>query len=185
MYLPKIIAICGHKMSGKDTLAKYIIEKYNYKHIKIASKLKDTMKLLFGFTDEQLEVNKETIDPRWQITPRQAMQYFGTDIMQFHIKHLLPNMERKFWIKSIVTEIDSCPDPELCFVISDLRFLHEYNELTKYDLKVIQVDRFHKHDPHLSENEYKSIPYNVLLKNTGTESDLRTAFDAELNKWQQ
>ena len=45
--LPKIIAVCGYKRSGKDTIAKYLNKKYNYKHLKITYKLKECLKLLF------------------------------------------------------------------------------------------------------------------------------------------
>ncbi len=44
---PQIIAICGYKRSGKDTIAQYLVKKYNYKHHKITHKLKECIKLLF------------------------------------------------------------------------------------------------------------------------------------------
>ena len=30
--LPKIIALCGYKGSGKDTVAEYLVDKYKYNH---------------------------------------------------------------------------------------------------------------------------------------------------------
>ena len=176
MNISRIIAICGHKRCGKDTLANYISHKYGYEHIKIASKLKDTMKLLFGFTDEQLEIEKETIDPTWGITPRKAMQFFGTEIMQFQLQKIMPEIDRCFWIRSTIAAMN----PEKTYVISDMRFLHEHQELIKKfkNVTVIRINRYSKtFDTHISETEYNNIPYDILLNNNGTIESLLASFE--------
>ena len=99
----KIIIIGGKKSSGKDTVADYITKKYNFKKMAIANKLKSIVKILFDFSDEQLnnEILKEKLDKNWKITPRQAMQFIGTDMFQFQIQKLCPNVGRNFWINSL------------------------------------------------------------------------------------
>jgi len=54
--LPKIILLSGSKRSGKDTFANYLEEHYGYKHIKITTKLKNCIKMLFDLEDEDLEI---------------------------------------------------------------------------------------------------------------------------------
>lgn len=49
-----IIGICGKASSGKDTSAKYLVEKYGYVQISLAEPIKDFSKHLFGFSQEQL-----------------------------------------------------------------------------------------------------------------------------------
>jgi hypothetical protein len=191
----KIIAICGLKRSGKDTLANIISEKYTYEHVKISKKLKETCKLLFNFTDDQMEKDiKEEIDPRWGVSPRKCMQYFGTEMMQYQIQNLL-NIGKKFWINSLLNEIDGNMNDKK-YVISDLRFLHEYEEIKKRNGIIICVDRIltrssHQgvdhlmnrvsehgdvslneaiEDPHISEQEYKKFDYDLIIKNDTVES---------------
>ena len=52
--MKKIIAICGAKRSGKDLLAKHIINKYGYEKISFAEPLKEIVKLIFNFNDIQV-----------------------------------------------------------------------------------------------------------------------------------
>ena len=68
---PDIILLCGKKRSGKDTIAEYLVENYNFKHYKITQKLKDCVKVLFNIDDYQsknsnlskLEYYKQIIKP--------------------------------------------------------------------------------------------------------------------------
>ena len=182
----KIIAICGLKRSGKDTLANIISEHYNYEHVKISKKLKETCKILFNFTDDQMEKDiKEEIDPRWGVSPRKCMQYFGTELMQYQIQNLL-SIGKKFWINSLLNEIDLNDVNDKKYVISDLRFLHEYEEIKKRNGIVICVDRVKTdqgnqgnqgnqgveatEDLHISEQEYKKFDYDLIIKNDTVDS---------------
>ena len=46
--LPKIIALCGYKGSGKDTVAEYLVTKYKYNHYKRHKKIwSDLFLILF------------------------------------------------------------------------------------------------------------------------------------------
>ena len=164
-YLPKIIAITGAKRSGKDTLANYISARYDYEKIKLATPLKQSVCALFNFTEEQVEnESKEFIDARWGITHRKAMQFFGTEMMQYKIQELLPDIERKFFVKSMINRMN----PNKYYVISDMRFMHEYEEIAKLNPFIIRIDRPAldiPHDEHPSESEYTQIPFHLYLKN--------------------
>lgn len=175
--LPRVIALCGARRTGKDTIANYISSTLGYEHIKITAPLKAICKTLFHFTDEQLETDiKEHIDERWGVSPRQAMQFLGTEIFQYKIQELLPQVERKFWINSLVTHILS--NPEKKYVISDLRFIHEFEELKSsidnvFTIKIVS-NRVCSNttDTHSSECEYKSIQEDILVINNGTKEEL-------------
>ena len=136
-----IILLCGFKRCGKDTFANYISQTYNYTHLKISQKLKDSLQILFDFNDDQIEGNKkDVLDKQWNITPRQAMQFVGTDMFQHQIQKLIPNINRDFWIKNISNEIERKYNttPSENIVISDLRFIHEINYLSNLSLAQIQ-----------------------------------------------
>jgi len=177
--VPKVIAICGVMRSGKDTIANYICEKYDYKHVKIADTLKKTVSVLFGFTQEQLECeSKDSIDKSWGITPRAAMQFLGTEIMQYEIQKLLPNIGRKFWISSVVAKLNS----KDVYVISDMRFVHEYEYLVEHFQKenvyVIKVQRPNiVSSQHASEKEFEQIKEDILIVNDSCISSLQKKID--------
>ena len=181
-----IIAICGPKRAGKDTIADHLISKYNYEKIKIADPLKSVTKELFGFTEDQIGETdaKDIIDERWGITPRRALQFFGTEVMQYKIQELLPDIGRKFWINRLVE--GSISNPGAKYVISDLRFLHEYEELYKKTkdnlciIKVLRPGKTDEKDTHVSELEYKGIKEDILLINDGDIGNLLIKLDNAL-----
>lgn len=183
--LPRIIAICGLKRSGKDTLADAICQSYGFEKLRISANLKEVMRVLFDFTEDQLETDlKDDIDGKWGVTPRKLMQFIGTEIMQHEIQKVIPNVGRHFWIKKVRDEhIEKYPAKK--FIISDLRFLHEYELLQKYKPYIIRVERncvaSQCAQQHSSETEFKSIPYDKLFNNNGTlydiEQQVKTMFN--------
>jgi hypothetical protein len=192
--IPKIIAICGAKRSGKDVLAEHLVKKYNYTRIAFAEPLKVAVKGLFNFDDDQVGIGedidsdrKDIIDERWGITPRAALQFFGTEMMQEKIQELLPNIKRNFFANTLVNHINNAEDDRR-FVISDLRFIHEYERLLNIskisigDILIIRVirpskDRVKEQEPHISELEYTKIPYDIIMINNGSIEDYINRFE--------
>ena len=142
-----LVLLCGYKRCGKDTVASYLSQNYNFNHLKISYLLKKTLKILFNFTDDQLEGDlKESLDKNWKITPRDAMKFIGTDIFQFNIQKLIPEIGRNFWIKGLCEKINNdFKDNNNKIVISDLRFIHEldyiYNNIPTHDIIIIKIMR--------------------------------------------
>ena len=192
--MPKIIAICGAKRSGKDVLADYLVKKYNYERLAFADPLKLTVKNLFNFDDDQLGIGedkgtdkKDIIDERWGITPRAALQFFGTEIMQEKIQELLPNIKRNFFANTLKSHIENAEEGKK-FVISDLRFIHEYDMLANIsniahkDKMIVRVirpskNRIREQEPHISEVEYTNIPYDIIMINNGSIDEYISRFE--------
>jgi hypothetical protein len=184
--MPKIIALCGAKRCGKDVLAEHLVNKYNYERVAFADPLKLAVKSLFNFDDDQVGIGKDNgegkkdiVDENWGITPRSALQFFGTEIMQEKIQEILPNINKSFFANTLKNNIINKMNTNegQKFVISDLRFMHEYEALfsipkiIKEDIVVIRVIRpsnLSVADPHISEIEYMKIPCDVLLMNDDT-----------------
>lgn len=189
-YKNKIIALCGFKGCGKDFVAKYLRETYNFEHLKISTKLKEISKILFDIDDDQIEGNKkECIDERWNVTPRQIMQFVGTEMFQYKIQELIPECDRNFWIKSFVNHVKSNKNKNKNIVVSDMRFLHEYNYLIKHlrthEMIVIRIDSSTKNiydtkDTHVSETEYRQIPIDFQITNNMTD-DIKSSLDTIIN----
>lgn len=185
--MPKIIAICGAKRSGKDLLANYICKRYEYKKIRFADPLKAAIGILFNFSEDQIDDGpmKDVIDERWGIAPRKALQFFGTEILQYKIQDILPTVDRKFLAYSLVSKLKE----EEYYVISDMRFVHEYEEILKLGGLIIRVDRPNKtvdqnHDVpvHTSEIEYRMIPFNIHIINDGDIADYIRKFEEQFSK---
>ena len=191
--MPKIIAICGAKRCGKDVLAEHLVNKYNYERVAFADPLKEAVKILFDFDDDQVGIGKDNgtgrkdiVDEKWGITPRAALQFVGTEMMQEKIQELLPDVKRNFFANSLKNYITARMNTTegQTFVISDLRFMHEYEmlfsipKIRKDDIVIIRVIRppsnttLKLEEPHIhihiSETEYMKIPYDVIITNDGT-----------------
>jgi hypothetical protein len=186
---PQIVAICGLKRSGKDTIADILCQHFQYKKVKIASPLKDALKTLFQLTDAQVEGDdKDIIDPRWGVEPRRLMQFIGTEVMQFHLQEVLPDVGRTFWIKRLIEEHITRSDTHSeRLVIPDLRFKHEYELLAKHHAVFWRVERFQKEDcneTHSSEREYLDIPVEHVFLNNGSRDNLEQLVRSEIvTKW--
>ena len=99
MNFPKIIALCGYKGSGKDAVANILVNNYGYTHLKFATKIKKICKILFDFTDADMEEQhlKKIPSNQWGISPRDSMIYVGTNIGQYEIPKFL-NKDYKYII---------------------------------------------------------------------------------------
>jgi len=200
--MSNIIAICGAKRSGKDVLAKYIVATRGFKKLSFAEPLKKAVRELFNFNDIQVGIDeenaigneKEIVDERWGISPRKALQFFGTEIMQHTIDELIPNTNRCFLADILLSRIPNATgeagnsdNADNGYVISDMRFLHEYNKLKSSakvrSLIIVKISRPSINlsegirDAHISEKEFIDIPCDVEIVNDGTISDLTDLFD--------
>lgn len=180
---PRVIAICGRKRSGKDTVASFICDKYGYSNAKFAEPLKASVQGLFGFSDYQLEVDKESVDAFWGVSPREVMQFFGAHVVQYEFQKLLPGIGRSFFIKSLLARHK---DDKI--VISDLRFQHEFDAIKAIPnaiiFKLIRPSLTNE-DNHISEREVDEIvvPDEFLLENNGSVEALLTKVDGVLARY--
>lgn len=75
-----LIGLLGRAGSGKSTAARHLAEKYGAARLALATPLKELAKRMYEFTDEQVfgtQAQKEAVDPRWGISPREAMIRLG------------------------------------------------------------------------------------------------------------
>ena len=150
MSTPVVIAICGARRAGKDTVANILERAYGYQPMKFARYLKDMIKAGFGFSEQEVEgYAKDIVHPVYQVTPRAIMQYIGTDVMQYGLQTLVPGIGRNIWARRLLFDMQSMMENKgmAKFVISDMRFLHEYDELKSaalahgYRLCIIKISR--------------------------------------------
>jgi len=124
----RIIGLVGKAGTGKDTVADHIVSNYpnSFQHA-LADPLKDALCKLFGvsrvhFDDRKL---KEKMHHILETSPREAAQYFGTEIIRTHYG---PN----FWIKRLTNKLNNrCLGLKTqkgdIAIVSDIRFQNEYD----------------------------------------------------------
>lgn len=142
--LPIIVGITGKKFNGKDTLGNHLVSKYNYVRIAFADPLKEVIKTVFNFNDEQLYgESKEIIDEYWKVAPRTVMQYVGTDMFRNQIGKILPDIGTNIWIEVIKRKILDIwkTNPNQRIVLTDLRFPNEINLIKELNGIIIRVKR--------------------------------------------
>jgi len=143
-----LIGLVGINRVGKDTLAEILTKEYKFKQYALADPIKKVAKILFDFDDAQLSgCKKEEIDPRWNISPRQFYQSFGTEIMQYGIYKYLPHLiekvpERFFWVVKMENWVDQQRKiGNINIVISDIRFVHEASSIRRLGGVLLQITR--------------------------------------------
>jgi|TARA_R110000868_G_scaffold220209_2_gene471325 hypothetical protein len=140
-----IIGVCGFIGSGKDTIADYLVNIYEFRRESFANSLKDAVAHVFGWDRTMLEGRtkqarewRERVDPWWaerlkipKLTPRLMLQLWGTEVCRggFH---------DDIWIASLENKLRNSQDD---VVISDCRFPNEIKAIKLQGGIVIRVVR--------------------------------------------
>jgi hypothetical protein len=140
-----IIGVCGFIGSGKDTIADYLTNFYEFRRESFANTLKDAVAQVFGWDRTMLEGRtktarewREQVDPWWaerldmpNLTPRWVLQYWGTEVCRkaFH---------DDIWIASLENKLRNSKDD---VVISDCRFPNEIASIKNAGGIVVRVKR--------------------------------------------
>jgi hypothetical protein len=145
-----IISLSGKKLSGKSSVAAYLVNKHGFVEVSWAAPLKEIIgKQLFRFSHDQLydPIQKEVIDPRWGMSPRDILQKVGTDLFR-------NNLMDDFWVRIGVETIKEEIAKGNHVVLSDTRFPNELKAIEDLGGKTIRLKRSDvpSTDPHYSEN---------------------------------
>ena len=154
---------------------------------------------MFNFTEEHLyDDAKDIVDSKWGIKPRDFFEQFGTNIMQFDIYKYLPNLEsqvekRLFWVKSLLDKVKV----EKNVIITDVRGLHEINEINKFTggkaifiriskkMEIENKSNINSISSHITQREPNEIPDEYIfdkIVNDGTLKDLNEKVENIWNK---
>lgn len=172
-----LVGILGRKGAGKDTIADYLIENYDFEKLILAQPLKDACKVLFNFNDEQLYGNlKETVDPNWGTSPRIVLQYLGTEVFRKDINKIIPGIDGNFWVNLMASKYKELrnKNSSIQVVVSDVRFKNEIDEIHKLNGIVIKVTRpaLNNNDTHESEKSIDNLSGDFEIINEGSLEDL-------------
>ena len=119
-----IVGVTGYKRSGKDIVAAVFVNLYGFRKYEFARPMKEACAAIFGWGEDELYGSKkEWIDPRWGISPRQALQHLGTEWGQLELCDEFPEFAevtgRLLWVKRFQIEMLN-HGPSENWVISDV-----------------------------------------------------------------
>lgn len=166
--LPKVIGVAGRARSGKDSIGKFLIDKYKYTRYAFADPIKHALSKMFGlpvrdFYDDE---RKEIPHAFWGISPREMAQKLGTEGGRMLFRE-------DIWIKRAELQLKSFPRK---YVITDVRFENEAEFIRENEGVLIHVVRPELGDgvvnEHVSENGVEIVEGDHVIFNDGTLSEL-------------
>ena len=159
-----LIGLVGQKGVGKDTFADYLIQEYTFEKTHFADPLKESIRHIFDLNDDQLYgKDKETFDPRWNKTPRQLFQLFGTEIMRNIMSPML-GLGNEIWVYRFKIWYENQTDKNI--VVADVRFPSEADEIRKLGGIIIRIDGNNEsNDHHISEQLINEINVDYVVTN--------------------
>ena len=170
-----IIGLTGYAQSGKDTVAKILVDQYGYTRIAFADKIRDflyeTNPMYDSIAGEPLFVKARVDRDGWE-KAKQSPQ----------IRRLLQNSgvaARKvfgdgFWVHEAMKTMLDYPWPDMNYVITDVRFLNEADMIRAnngqiWRIKRIGVDAV---NAHVSESQMDDYPVDQIFTNNSSIEDL-------------
>ena len=160
------IGIIGRERVGKDTFADILVSEYGFKKHSMADPIREIANVIFPHWQHP-DVDKDLIDSQTGIRPRDFMKWLGTDIFQLAFHNRFPDSEispRCMWSAICGGRIRA--DPDSNWVIPDIRFKHEAEEIVYLGGILINL-----YSDNTNENDTQSsydIPY--ILSNFKYES---------------
>ena len=166
-----IIGLSGYARSGKDEVAKILVEDYGYKRIAFADKIRELLLETNPLIKDGFRVESVVGAYGWE----QAKVLFP------EVRKLLQDLgvgARKtfgdeFWIAQALKQIHF----EDNWVITDVRFTNEADRIKQYEnsqLWRVKRPGVEPVNSHISERDMDGYNVDKILKNEGTLEDLRT-----------
>ena len=165
-----IIGLSGYAGSGKDEVAKVLVNEYGFVRKAFADKIREVLyemnpHVILGYdmhTTVQLLVDNEGWDAAKQHQPvRELLQTLGVGCRKV--------FGENFWIVETMRDLDFSQH----YVFTDVRFQNEAKLLKKFSDYGTQVWRVKRDgvgpvNGHISEHDLDEYKFDQLLKNEGT-----------------
>lgn len=185
-----LIGFSGKKGSGKSYFADYLVNNKLFIKLSFASPLKEITKILFNLSDEDVKdpIKKELINPKFNASPRELMQWLGTDIMREEFNKKF-NYSGSIWIDNVKDKVKTLLDNNKDVVIDDVRFQNEVDMIHSLGGIVINLRNDldntlnNSTSTHSSENQKLTFNYEFVNdKSYSNTYDIYLNLDLLINK---
>lgn len=164
-----IIGLSGYARSGKDEVAKILVNEYQFKRIAFADAIRDCIYVLNPYIDNDLRVAELVDNYGWEVAKskdevRRLLQVFGTEVG----RRLLGD---NVWIDKVFKQLYDLKD----YVIPDVRFYNEMKSIRHAEGEVWRIDRegVVAINTHSSESALDGFEFDHIIENNGTLDDLK------------
>jgi len=192
-----IIGLAGKRLSGKDTVANYLVEKHGFEHLFFSKVMKEAVAALFDITVEEVDEFKSDrggsldyvtvrLDVGGTFTKEfgwvEFLQRFGTDMGR-------KVLGEDIWVNYVFVDpveyyhATQVYEDRKC-IIKDVRFENEAQRILDLGGKIIQIIRPNiideKNDNHKSEFGLSEEMIEYVIVNDSTIESLYKDVDAVL-----
>lgn len=173
-----VIGLTGRKSAGKDTVASYLVERYDFKRLAYADALKEAAAALFQVPVSAFDYHKNNPQVRVQLvrhydTPgiKEATEHMSNMTLRQFLQRMGTEMGREvfgknFWVEQLQKKLK---DRNGKYVITDVRF---DNEVLVCDTIIEIVRPGLAQDTHASEAGLDEDLVNYIVVNNGTIDEL-------------
>lgn len=172
----RIIGLSGYAQSGKDTVGKYLIEKYGFKRISFADKLREVLyaqnPIVVCDVDSQRRVQDVVDYYGWEaakstfVEIRQLLQALGTEAGR---KVLGENV----WVEAALRDL-----PDGNYVVTDVRFPNEAEAV--HELWRVVRPGYGPINDHPSETALDNFVFDRIIRNDSTLTALHSRTEVAL-----
>lgn len=164
-----IIALCGAKGSGKDTVAKKIDELYTHvsrvQTVAFADPIKKMIQHVFDLdpnSEEQYDKFKRT-RVNYDLPGHMTHSVSGRHVVR-EVGMLMRSYDENQFVKYVDDQINA--NPGYIWVVTDLRFDNEYNYLRDKGAYIVKVTRSGTHaDGHITERGFDDSLCDAVMNN--------------------
>ena len=196
MKYPRIIAICGYKQSGKDSIANVLMEKYKYVRVALA----DPIKRMARNIDPWIPIDGHDFPEMWIKYGEMARLSRIVDDYGDVVSKEVPEIRRFYqrlgtegawdlfgqdvWVDTLLRFISPVTDDSK-FVIPDMRHPHEADAFSMVGAVLWRVYRPGTgiNLSHTSESEIDKIKVDTIIDNDGTLDDLAASVKMMMKKY--
>jgi hypothetical protein len=168
----KLYLLSGWSGSGKDTVGRILVEKYNFQRFAFADVLKEMVAVEFGFPVEwaHTEAGKQTVIPETGKTVRQLLIQRGQELRT-------EKGDLGYFARGVATNIQNLMyrnNPAEGIVITDWRLPVEYetlNQCVHYPIVKVRVHRWGQYTSPVGDSETEhqldTWTFDCIVQNLG------------------
>jgi hypothetical protein len=164
-----IIGLSGYSRSGKDEVAKILVEDYGFTRIAFADKIRELLYEMNPIVDTHYHLKSLVDAYGWDEVKRRPQVREMLQNIGVGARNLFGDM---FWVYQAMNLLTS-ENPKI--VVTDVRFLNEADTLKLNGGQVWRIKRpgVEAVNDHVSEHALDGYKVDMILKNEGTLDDLR------------
>ena len=172
-----IVGLMGYAGSGKDEVAKILVDKFGFERCAFADKIRDILyeiNPMAGNEPLQMRVDADGWDKAKQHPEvRRLLQKLGVSARN--------HLDESVWVIPVLSELDKNSN----YVITDVRFENEANMVKIMGGEIWRIERpgVGPVNDHISEKELETISADRTLLNTGSLEDLAVLVKLRLDSY--